>query len=120
MISYFKAKTIVCFNKIQNDYFEMNETVNKFLLTGDKFILELHLRQPEFTYSTCGFFTKHHKRIQKFKKTGELNYIYKNELDKTLCKGSENGGLKNVDVRNKVNNLQSSWVKRLYDDCFHE
>ena len=39
---------------------------------------------------------------------------------KTLCKRYENGGLKNVDTRNKVNSLQSSWVERLYDDCFHE
>ena len=39
---------------------------------------------------------------------------------KTLCKRYENGGLKNVDIRNKVNSLQSSWVKRLYNDCFHE
>ena len=39
---------------------------------------------------------------------------------KTLCKRYENGGLKNVDIRNKVNSLQSSWVKRLYDDCLHE
>ena len=38
---------------------------------------------------------------------------------KTLCKRYENGGLKNADIRNKVNSLQSSWVKRLYDDCFH-
>ena len=39
---------------------------------------------------------------------------------KTPCKRHENGGLKNVDIRNKVNSLQSSCVKRLYDDCFHE
>ena len=39
---------------------------------------------------------------------------------KTLCKRYENGGLKNVDIWNKVNSLQCSWVKRLYDDCFHE
>ena len=32
----------------------------------------------------------------------------------------ENGCLKNVDIRNKVNSLQSSWVKRLYNDCFHD
>ena len=37
---------------------------------------------------------------------------------KTLCKRYENGGLKNVGIRNKVNSLQSSWLKRLYDDCF--
>ena len=60
----------------------MNERVNKFLLTGDKLMAKLHLRQPGFTYSACGLFTKHRKRIQKFKETGDLNYIYKNELNK--------------------------------------
>ena len=43
---------------------------------------ERHLRQPQFTYSACGPFTKHKQRIQKFKETGDTNYIYKNELDK--------------------------------------
>ena len=43
---------------------------------------EMHLRQPGFTYSACGPFTKNKKRIQKFKGTGDTDYIYKNELDK--------------------------------------
>ena len=43
---------------------------------------EIHLRQPQFTYSACGPFTKHEQRIQKFKETGDTNYVYKNELDK--------------------------------------
>ena len=43
---------------------------------------EMHLRQPQFTYSACGPFTKHKQRIQKFKGTGDTNYIYKYELDK--------------------------------------
>ena len=43
---------------------------------------EIHLRQPQFTYSACGPFTKHEQRIQKFRETGDTNYIYKNELDK--------------------------------------
>ena len=60
----------------------MNEIVNKFLLIGDKFMPETHLRQPEFTYSACGPFTKNKERIQKFKETGDTSYIYKNELDK--------------------------------------
>ena len=60
----------------------MNNTINKLLLAGDKFMPELHLRQRKFTYSGCGPFTKHEQRIQKFKKTGDTNYIYKNELDK--------------------------------------
>ena len=60
----------------------MNEIVNKFLLSGDKFMPEMHLRQPGFTYSACGPFTKNKDRIQKFKETGDTSYIYKNELDK--------------------------------------
>ena len=43
---------------------------------------EMHLRQLQLTYSTCGPFTKHKQRIQKFIQTGDTNYIYKNELDR--------------------------------------
>ena len=43
---------------------------------------EMHLKQPGFTYSACGLFTKNKERIQKFKETGDTSYIYKNELDK--------------------------------------
>ena len=60
----------------------MNEIVNKFLLAGEKFMPEIHLKQPGFTNSTCGPFTKIKERIQKFKETGETKYIYKNEHDK--------------------------------------
>ena len=60
----------------------MNNTINKFLLAGDKFIPEMHLKQPGFTYSACGPFTKHKERIQSFKETGDARYIYRNELDK--------------------------------------
>ena len=60
----------------------MNELVNKFLLAGDKFMPEMHLKQPGFTYSACGPFTKNKERIQKFKETIYTSYIYKNELDK--------------------------------------
>ena len=62
----------------------MNEIVNKFLLGGGKFIPTLHLRQPGFTYTTCGPFAKHRKSIQKFKETGDLSYIFANGLDKTF------------------------------------
>ena len=44
----------------------MNEIVNKFLLVGDKFMPEMHLKQPGFTYSACGPFTKNKERIEKF------------------------------------------------------
>ena len=60
----------------------MNEIVNKFLLTGHNFIPEMYLRQPWFTYSACGPFTKNKERIQKFKETEESQYIYKNKLGK--------------------------------------
>ena len=42
----------------------------------------MYLRHPGFTYCACGPFTKNKGRIQKFKETGDTNYIYKNELDK--------------------------------------
>ena len=60
----------------------MNEIVSTFLLAGDKFMPEMHLRQLQFVYSVCGPFTKNKERIQKFKETGNTSYIYKNELDK--------------------------------------
>ena len=60
----------------------MNETVNTFLLAGDKFMPEMHLRQPQFVYTACGPFSKNKKRIQKFKETGNISFIYKNEFDK--------------------------------------
>ena len=60
----------------------MNEIVNKFLLAGDKFMPEMHLRQLQFAYSACGPFTKNKERIKKFKEAGDTSYIYKNELDK--------------------------------------
>ena len=61
----------------------MNEKVNKFLLAGDKFMSEMHLKQPGFIQSACGPFTKRKEKIQKFKKkTRDTSYIYKNELDK--------------------------------------
>ena len=54
----------------------MNNTINKLLLAEDKFMPEVHLRQPQFTYSACAPFTKHEQRIQKFRETGDTNYIY--------------------------------------------
>ena len=61
----------------------MNEIVYKFLLAGDKFIPEMHLKQLGFTYSACGLFSKNKERIKKFKETGDTKFLYRNELDKT-------------------------------------
>ena len=60
----------------------MNEIVNKFLLAGDKFMPEMNLKQLGFTYSACGPLTKNKERMKKFKETGNISYIYQNELDK--------------------------------------
>ena len=60
----------------------MNNMINKFLLAGDKFMPEMHLKQPQFVYSACGPFTRHKERIKKFKQTGDTRYIYRNELGK--------------------------------------
>ena len=60
----------------------MNEIVNKFLLVGDKFMPQMHLKQPGFTYSACGPFTKSKERIEKFMQTRNTDFVYRNELDK--------------------------------------
>ena len=52
----------------------MNNIINKFLLAGDKFMPEMHLRQPRFVYSACGPFTRHKERIKEFKRTGDTRY----------------------------------------------
>ena len=54
----------------------MNNIINTFLLAGDKFMPEMHLRQPQIVYNACGPFTRHKERIKEFKRTGDtLNSI---------------------------------------------
>ena len=60
----------------------MKAVVNNILLALDTFMLEMHLRQPWFTCSACGPFTKNQEKIKKFKETRESRYIYKKELDR--------------------------------------
>ena len=67
----------------------MNQIINKFLLAGDKFVPEMHLKQPGFNYSACVPFTKHRERIQNSIPTGNLKDLYKNELDKACCAHDE-------------------------------
>ena len=62
----------------------MNKIVNTFLKIGDKVMHVMHLKQPSFIYSACGPFTINKQRIQRFMETGDTNYIYRNELDKTF------------------------------------
>ena len=66
----------------------MNDIVNKFLLAGDKFMPEMYLKQPGFTYIAFGSLTKNKERIQKFKEMENMKYIYKYELDKACFQHS--------------------------------
>ena len=67
--NFIKNQELYNFNNVSNDKFKI---FNKFLLTGDKFIPEFHLKQPRFTYSACTAFTKRPERIQQFKETGHI------------------------------------------------
>ena len=69
-----------------SNHYEMKEIVNKLLLAGDKLLPEMYLKQPGFTYSACGSFTKNKEKRRKIKKQkqkiGDSRIIYRNELDK--------------------------------------
>ena len=60
----------------------MNKILNKFLLAADNFMPKLYLIQPRFTYIACGPFTTQRETIHRFRETGDLKHLYKNELDK--------------------------------------
>ena len=55
----------------------MNYIVNKLLLAGNKFMPEMHLRKPGFTYSACGPFIKSRERIKKFQQAGDQDIFIK-------------------------------------------
>ena len=74
--------TFIKNKELLNGQFKMNKIINRFLLNGDKFMPELHLKQPGFTYTACGPFSKHRERIQKFRETGHLKHSYRKELEK--------------------------------------
>ena len=56
----------------------MNKVINKFLLTVNKLMPELHSKHPGFAYSACGPITKHREKIKKIRETGSLNHLYRN------------------------------------------
>ena len=60
----------------------MNKIVNKFLLVGDKFMPEMHLKQAWFYLQCLWPIKKNKERIEKFIETGNTDFIYRNELDK--------------------------------------
>ena len=62
----------------------MNEIVSGLLLSQDKFMPEMFLKQPGFTYSASGPFTKNKETIEKFMLTGNTDVVYRNQLDKVF------------------------------------
>ena len=74
----------ISLNAIPLKSIKMIEIINKFLLVGHMFMPEMHLKQPGFTYSACGPFTKNKERIEKFMQTGNTNFIYKMNLIKLV------------------------------------
>ena len=92
---------MVCGMLLDNKIINMNNVINKFLLAGDKFIPEMHLRQPQFVYSACGPFTRHRERIKKFKQTGDTRYIYRNDLEKA-CFQHDSVYADNKDLTNRT------------------
>ena len=94
-------------NKIINMNKENSDIINKFLLIGDKFMLELHLWNPKVKkYSACGPFTRHQQRIDQFMKDGKLSHIAKNKLD-AACFQHDSAYTK---CKDSVNRIQSDTV----------
>ena len=108
---------MLCGMLLDNKIINMSNIINKFLLAGDKFMLEMHLRQPQFVYSACGPFTRHKERIKEFKRTGDTRLLYRNELDKACFKHDaayakykdvENRLISDQKLRNSANDLASN------------
>ena len=99
----------------------MNEIVNKFLLEGDKFMPEMHLKQPDFTYSACGPFTKNKERIEKFMQAGNTDFIYRNELDKACFEHDMTyGKSKDLAKRTKSGNVLRDKAFKIANDLKYD
>ena len=92
---------MLCGMLLDNKIINMNNIINKFLLAGDKFMPEMHLRQLQFVYSACGPFTRHKERVKEFKRTGDTRLLYRNELDKA-CFKHDAAYAKYKDVENRL------------------
>ena len=92
---------MLCGMLLDKEIINMNNIIDKFLLAGDKFMPEMHLRQPKFIYSACGPFTRHKERIKEFKRRGDTRLLYRNELDKACFKHDATYA-KHKDVENRL------------------
>ena len=103
---------MLCGMLLDNKIINMNNIINKFLLAGDNFMPEMHLRQPQIVYSACGTFTRHKERIKKFKQTGDTRYIYRNELDKACFQACFQHDSAYADNKDLINRTKSDEVLR--------
>ena len=92
---------MLCGMLLDNKIININNIINKFLLAGDKFMPEMHLRQPQFVYSACGPFTRRKEIIKEVKRTGDTRLLYRNELDKA-CFKHDAAYAKYKDVENRL------------------
>ena len=89
----------------------MTKIVNKLLLVGDKFMPKIHYtKQPGFTCSACGPFTKNNERIDKFMQTGNTDFIYRNEVEKA-CFQQDMAYGKTKEQRSKKNSIRQSFKR---------
>ena len=58
--------------------------------------------------------------LEKYKKLFFLNNSSPKTKHETLCNDYKAGVLKNVVIPSKIIALQCSWIRRLYDNSFHE
>ena len=105
LLSNLGIKTLLSKIPLLNICFEcikMNEIVNKVLLAGDKFMPEMYLKQPGFTYSVCGSFTKNKERIEKFMQTENTDFIYRNKLDRACFQNVMTCGKSRLNKKNSI------------------
>ena len=100
----------------------MNDIINKFLLVGDRFMSEMHLRDPIVgNYSACAPFIKHKQRIRKFIEAGDIRYIYKNDLDKTCFQHvMAYGDFKDLKRRTQTDNVLKDEAFKIASDPKHD
>ena len=92
---------MLCGMLLDNKIINVNNIINTFLLAGNKFMPEMHLRQPQFVYSAWSPFTRHKERVKEFKCTGDTRSLYRNELYKA-CFKHDAAYAKYKDVENRL------------------
>ena len=103
---------IFCFECSYIEDYKMNEILNKFLLAGDKFMPEMHLNQPGFTYSNCGPFTTKKERIQIHGYQRGLASLVYNFFDKKSAGSGVNMHANNEHLLNLAEELHKPIIRK--------